>query len=99
MFGTQFAVDLIRKIGKSARGEDQWEAKARAHTGRTAPDATIIVSESEILADADADAGFDLQKAMADERAALDAAGLSAANLIERHRAALKEAGKFGGDQ
>lgn len=49
MFGQQFAVDLVQKLGLDAKGKQLWKAVSRAHTGRTVPGTTITVSQSEIV--------------------------------------------------
>jgi hypothetical protein len=49
MFGQQFAVDLVQKLGLDSKGQQLWKAVSRAHTGRTVPGTTITVNQSEIL--------------------------------------------------
>jgi hypothetical protein len=49
LFGQEFTADLVKQVAPTATGEAQWQAIARAHTGRTVPGTSIIVKQSEII--------------------------------------------------
>lgn len=49
MFGHEFAVDLVEKLGLDSKGRQLWRAMSRAHTARTVPGTMITVNQSEII--------------------------------------------------